>query len=83
MPYIKKGPVRYEALQRLLCWYGLDKGPPLARVLQCSEPTARTRIRDPGLLTLDELDRLNRFGHIPIDELRGAIAPYATKGEIP
>ena len=73
MPYIKPRATPFAGMQRLLRGYDFN-GCSLARVLSCSEATARDRIRNPEHLTLAELDRINRFGHVPIDELRAAIA---------
>ena len=72
MPYIKPHKAPFGAMTRLLKGYGYD-GAALAKVLGCSAPTARKRISSPESLTLLELDRLNRYGHIPIEELREAI----------
>ncbi len=47
--------------------------PELAKMMQCSNPTVTKKLKDPGLLTLNELTALGRGLHIPIDELRAAI----------
>lgn len=67
MPY-KKDPV--PPMSRLLQKYGFTSGAKLSRVLTISVPTAMKRLNDPELLTVEDLHRLNRFGHIPIDEIR-------------
>lgn len=73
MPYIKSlTTLRYARMKRLLQGYELT-APKLAKVLNVSYPTARQRLMDPSRLTLGELDRINRFGHIPMDEIREAI----------
>lgn len=38
-----------------------------------SPPTGRKRLEQPETLTLGDLDRLSRKGHIPMEELREAI----------
>lgn len=73
MPYIKQN-VPYVKMQRLLKGYGLN-APALAKILDCSEPTARKLLNErTSKLTLGDLDRINRFAHIPIEEIRDAIA---------
>lgn len=72
MPYIKKPDPPYARMTRLLRGYGLN-GPKLAAVLQVSAPTGQKRLTCPDTLTLGDLDRINRFGHIPIEEIREAI----------
>lgn len=72
MPYLKRPDPPYMKMARLLKGYGFN-GPKLADVLGCSAPTARARLDAPELLTLADLDRINRFGHIPIEEIREAI----------
>lgn len=72
MPYVKKTDPPFVKMTRLLRGYGFT-GPSLARVLNVSHPTAKLRLDEPERLTLGDLDRLNRFGHIPIEELREAV----------
>lgn len=73
MPYAKPlTPPRYARMTRLLRGYGLT-APKLAEVLNVTTPTARIRLENPSRLTLGDLDRINRLGHVPIDEIRGAI----------
>ena len=72
MPYIKRVEP-YAKMQRLLRGYGLN-APALAKVLGCSEPTARGLLNSrTAKLTLQDLDRINRFGHVPMEEIREAI----------
>ena len=71
MPYLKQEKP-YAKMTRLLTGYGFN-GPSLAKVLKVSEPTARKRLNRPELLTLQDIDRISRFGHVPIEELREAI----------
>lgn len=73
MPYLKKQERPYAKMRRLLIGYGLSAGK-LAPILNVSEPTARKRLDEPGLLTLSDLDKINRFGHVPIEELRTAMS---------
>lgn len=64
--------VPFVKLKRLLIGYGLN-GPALAKVLDCSAPTARARLTSPGDFTLAELELVSRKGHVPFDEIRAAI----------
>lgn len=72
MPYVKLND-EYGKMRRLLRGYRLN-GEALAKVLQCSPATARTRLDNPGKLTLEELMLIHRRAHIPLEELRGALA---------
>lgn len=73
MPYTKPlTPQPWARMRRLLVGYGMT-GPKLAEILGVSRPTAKARIDAPGKLTLEELDRISRHGHIPLDELRDCI----------
>lgn len=73
MPYVKPlAPQPFAKMTRLLRGYGMT-GPKLAAILGVSRPTAKARIDAPGKLTLEELDRISRQGHIPLDELRDCI----------
>ena len=72
MPRIKQIPTPFERVRRLLLGYELT-ATKLAIVLKCSQPTARQRLNDPGLLRLTELRKLHRLGHIPIAELMEVI----------
>ena len=69
MPYTKPKPTPFNGMKRLLLGYELT-APRLATVLGCSEPTARTRLNNPGSLTVEELDKIRRIGHVPIEEIR-------------
>ena len=73
MPYIKPKEPAFAKMQRLLKGYGLS-GQKLAAVLECSAPTARARLESPQTLTLEDLDRINRRGHVPMEEIREAIS---------
>lgn len=73
MPYIKPLTQQpFARMTRLLRGYGFT-GPTLAQILGCTAPTARDRILHPERLTLEELDKISRHGHIPLDELRDCI----------
>lgn len=72
MPYIKKNEP-FAKMNRLLLGYGLNSVS-LSKVIGSSPPTAKKKIDRPELLTLGELDAIHRKAHIPIDEIREAIA---------
>ena len=72
MPRLRKREIPFERVKQLLLGYGVN-GPMLARVLNCSEKTARSRLNNPETFTLAELGAISRKTSIPIDELRGAI----------
>lgn len=72
MPYVKKAEVRNAAFSRLITGYGLN-APKLAKVLGCSVPTARKKLTGESDYSFTDFHRINRFGHIPIEELREAI----------
>ena len=74
MPYLKPAKKPYEKMTRLLKGYGLN-GENLAPMILCSAPTARKRIENPELFTLQDIANINRRGHIPLEEIREAIAP--------
>lgn len=72
MPYTKPLlPQPWAKMSRLLKGYGMT-GPKLAEILGVSRPTAKARIDAPGKLTLEDLDRISRMGHIPMEEIREA-----------
>lgn len=75
MPYIKPKAEPFEPVARLLKGYDLN-APALATVLGCSAPTARRKLSEPATLTLADLDRINRFGHVPLSELREALRQW-------
>lgn len=72
MPYTKPKEPPFVRMQRLLRGYGLN-GENLAPILEVTPPTARSRLEQPEMLTLRDLDRINRFAHIPMEEIREAI----------
>ena len=69
MPYLKQ---REDPIVEVLNAKRLD-GPSLAKILGCTAPTARRKLRDPELLTLGDLRKISRFAHINIDKIREAI----------
>lgn len=71
MPYLKTN-VPFIEVRRLLKGYGMT-GAQLARTIGKCESTARDRLSCPGQLTLNELAKICRAGHIPAEELREAI----------
>ena len=71
MPYLKDDKPFVE-IERLLRGRGLI-GSRLARVLNTSEGTARSRLRTPGTITLFELERICKEGHVPAEEIREAV----------
>jgi hypothetical protein len=62
----------FSRMGRLLKGYGMTAAR-LAEILNVSTPTARQRLAEPERLTLGDLDRINRKGHVPLEELREAI----------
>lgn len=72
MPYLRQKEPPFTNMTRLLSGYGFN-GPKLAKVLRVSTPTAKKKLDDPKYLTLEDLDRISRFGHVPIEEIRQAI----------
>ena len=72
MPRLRQPDHPYAKMRRLLVGYGLSASN-LAVILNVSEPTARKRLDRPELLTLSDLDRISRYGHIPIEEIRSSI----------
>ena len=76
MPYVKTPSRPFAAISRLIRGYGILQKD-LASMLNISRPTAKKLMENPELFTLKDLDRLNRYGHIPLDEIRAA----AVRGE--
>lgn len=72
MPYLKQRAEPFQKMRKLLLGYEFN-GERLAQVLGCSRPTGCDRMKDPGKLTLNDLERIHRKGHVPIEELREAI----------
>lgn len=74
MPYIKPKEPPFISMVRLVHGHEL-RGNKLAAVLGCSRTRASDLMKCPEKLTLADLDRLNRYGHIPIEEIREALKP--------
>lgn len=72
MPYIKPMARPFNEMHKLLKAYGLTSAK-FAVILGCSLPTAKKKLDNPEKLTLEDLDKINRFGHVPIEELREAV----------
>ena len=70
MPHIKNTT---DPMRRLLNAYEVNTGQALAPILCCSPTTAYRRIQTPEDLTLREIRLLASRGHIPIEEIRGAL----------
>lgn len=73
MPYKKPEPKPFESMTRLLLGYRIN-APALAKILGCAPETARKKLNDPQRMTLGDIEKINRFGHISLDELRQAIS---------
>lgn len=73
MPYTKPlTTAPFARMTRLLKGYNMN-GVTLGKVLGCSAPTARGKIDNPERLTLGDLDKLRRVGHIPLEEIKEAL----------
>lgn len=70
MPYLKH---TRDPLRALLQSYDIVDGTKLARILGVTPKTGRARFNHPQTLTVDELHKISKFGHIPIDEIRANI----------
>ena len=70
MPYLKhtRDPVR-----ALLKSYDIVDGTKLARILGVTPKTGRARFNYPNTLTIADLKKINKFGHVPIEEIRAVI----------
>lgn len=72
MPYKKPKYIKFIELGRLLRGYGLNCVK-LANVLDCCPATAIKKLSNPETLTLRDIDRIVRFGHVPKEEVLGNI----------
>lgn len=70
MPHIKQSP---DKLRIVLNAHELNVSTKLSQILMCSPTTAIRRIETPEDLTVRELRLIAARGHIPIDEIRGAL----------
>lgn len=68
MPHIKRVG-EHEKSKRLLKGYEIN-AVKLAVYIGVSEPTARKRLKNPGLLTGDDWLNISRKCHIPVEEIR-------------
>ena len=68
MPYI---PVKrqYDKSRKLLNAYEIN-ATKLMAILDCSRPTARKKIDNPGELTTDDWLHISKKGHVPVEEIR-------------
>ncbi|MBR2581762.1 MAG: hypothetical protein IKD61_00055 [Oscillospiraceae bacterium] len=76
MPKLRQREVPHAQLGRLLAGAAVvqDVGAEeIGVMIGCCGKTARSRLRNPGDLTVSELTRLGKRLGIPIDELRAAI----------
>ena len=72
MPRLKERPTPFTKVTRLIKGYGFN-GSNLEPILGYSAKTNRKKIEDPRELTLGDLEKICKNGHIPIDEIREAI----------
>ena len=68
MPYLRRTEP-HERSKRLLKGYDVTASR-LSTILNCSETTARSRLRNPGTLSGDEWLLISKRGHVPIEEIR-------------
>ena len=68
MPYVPRIE-KHEKSKRLLLGYEVTAAK-LSKYLGCSEPTARSRIKNPGTLTGNEWLLISKRAHIPVEEIR-------------
>lgn len=73
MPRVRQSEIPFSKMRRLLLGYELN-GPKLGAILGCSPKTAKARLDNPETLTLADLHNINVKGHVPIDEIKGAMA---------
>ena len=76
MPKLRQREVPHAQLGRLLAGAAVvqDVGAEeIGVMIGCCGKTARSRLRNPGELTVSELTRLGKRLGIPIEELRAAI----------
>jgi antitoxin component HigA of HigAB toxin-antitoxin module len=72
MPRLKERPVPFQTMRMLIKSYGIS-GNKLSKVLFCSPPTACKKLKNPMLLTLEDLHRINVQVGIPWDEIKNAM----------
>ena len=69
---MKRQEIPFVSLQRLIRGYNLN-AVKLADIWHCSYNTAAARLRDPGKITLRELEKISNSAGIPMDEIRACI----------
>lgn len=77
MPAPKREQIHKSNLIQIIRKYAFTYGYSLAKVAELSGMTERTfynRLRNPGRLTLDEINRIARAVHIPAAELSPVLA---------
>lgn len=74
MPYLKQPEEPFAATRRLL--RGYFKTVELAKVLSVSPGTARSKVENPGRITLEDLKLINQRGHISKEELMEVVAKW-------
>lgn len=62
----------FITVRRLLLGYDVTASE-LARILDCSYNTARSRLDNPQTFTLHELEMVSLRHHVPMDEIRASI----------
>lgn len=72
MPRLKEQKIPFLKMKRLLLSYGMN-GVKLGKVIEKSHVTAKKKIENPALLTLGDLDKINKRIPIPWEEIREAI----------
>ncbi len=72
MPYKKPKRQPFAELEELLRGNKLNSTS-LAKVLVCSPTTALKKLNNPELLTLKDLGRIVRFGHIPEEKVKQSL----------
>lgn len=72
MPYKKPEKIPFQGIADLINAKRISP-PKLAVILECTAPTARTKMNDPRKFTLGDIERIIRFGHIPVEDIREEI----------
>lgn len=72
MPYKKPERVPFQSFSEFLKGKGFNS-PKLAAVLGCSPNTAMKKLKKPETITLGDISKLYRRGHIPLTTLREEI----------
>jgi len=72
MPYLKQKQKPFEGVRRLLLGYEITPVK-LNKILGVCYNTARDRIDSPERLTLADMRKIHRYGHVPADVILDAI----------